>query len=377
MKTRWMWWVALFAASMGWSALAAAEAGFVPLPEGGRAVCEFDDVRRCDGGGADSCRSDEYCGYLRSGDQICLSRATLVCCSRDADCPYYEAGPMGLVPTECVGSDVTTEEGVSVGLCVLPERSYCHDAAGAVTVRTIRRCHTPTDGGSLVLWAEGDCDRDGISNGAEEAGGTDPCVKPPLRGYWNGEACVPEATGCQAGVPCEGGYECVASDGGTVCETEGLEAYCELPSAPCLEAEETAVEDGGVTYCVPSECSDTADLLDCLVDPESREIVGYDFGDCDGDGVPNGAESLEGTDPCSPDTGVEDAGAPQDDAGSAPPDASSGFDAGTEPGPGPNLEPRFEGGGGCACRATPGHAPSSLGWMALALLGLALVSRRR
>ena len=41
------------------------------------------------------------------------------------------------------------------------------------------------------------------------------------------------------------------------------------------------------------------------------------------------------------------------------------------------IEPRFAGGGGCACRATPGHAPRSLGWIALALLGFALVSRRR
>ena len=119
------------------------------------------------------------------------------------------------------------------------------------------------------------------------------------------------------------------------------------------------------------------DLRDCITN-EAGDPVSWDEGDCDDDGTKNLDEVNNDETPCgepAPDAGPSDydGGPSQEDAGMVMPEdaGGAGVDGGST---GPGIDPRFEGGGGCACRATPGRSEAPL---ALALLALGLFVRRR
>lgn len=351
---------------------ALAEPGLIGIGEDAGLVCDFASVRYdCDT--TEVCEPGQACVYARSGERYCVGRGSLVCCTANNDCPAYD--PLSGAPVDggCVRADVGSSGGGSAGLCVDHTATYCSDTPDTVSIRMVRRCHTVRDGTELVRWEMGDCDRDGIANGEETEVGV--CTKPDIRAYWDGAACVYEATGCDPEDPnaCRD-HECQPSDEGTWCDSDGLEAYCALPAAEC-EEDELVLRRGATDFCVPDLCPALpgVDLLDCLVAPGTNTYTGFDFGDCDRDGVANGVELLEGSDPCADGSGAEDGGAPDIDVGAEPTVDAGGLDGGS-PG-GPDLQPRFGGGGGCVCRATPGgDAP---GWLAaLSLLGLALLRRR-
>jgi len=107
-------------------------------------------------------------------------------------------------------------------------------------------------------------------------------------------------------------------------------------------------------------------------------------GDCDDDGVSNGEEWDIACPPCDPAVTPSGGVCPMPlfvDAGVGAPDAGPGFDAGNVPDAGPRprdptTDFRFQGGGGCTCRAT-GNGPAVTGPVLALVLAVLLAGRLR
>jgi len=320
------------------------------------------------------------CRALDGALRLCVPDDTLICCDRDSDCPYIVGG-FGV----CVGTFLGGS-----GLCTDPTAEYCASGSTRPTPAQVQRCHRSADG-NLVVWAEGDCDLDGLSNGEERALGTDPCAGPPTRAIWVGDGCEELDRGCSPGDSCDEGVCARSADGhGTECQPIDSELYCGDGEWVCPDGTYEVVDmTRARTWCVPAGCEGAGiDRSFCVIDDEG-EPVPYELGDCDRDGVTN---EIDG-DPCrpptdagtppAPDAGMmsnTDAGAGDADAGSGDADAGPGepFDGGSTTdgdageAPPPNVPVQFGGGGGCRCRASAGSTPAP--WP-LALLGLAWLSR--
>jgi thrombospondin type 3 repeat protein len=279
----------------------------------------------------------------------CAAPGSMFCCGTNADCPVRDGAPE---PTSCV--PVSSLSGGS-SVC-LPDRDYC----GAIDAERLVACHTTILGRATPLWAEGDCDKDGLANGDEIALATDPCVRPPPLGYVDAGQCRLITSGCTPDTACDvdgsgaATGTCVPAEdhSGTRCMPPGELLFC-ANDFPCPSGTDDALV-GGVRVCVPVSClGDPAIEPAACVTNAQGALVPFSAGDCDGDGATNGAEQMRSSNPCG--EGTIDGG-------------SGGVDAGEQA-----LPINFEGGGGCVCRA----APTSLGAGAPWLLALAVVLVRR
>ncbi len=316
------------------------------------------------------CTSDASCGTTgercrQFGDaRLCTPGDALFCCSGAGDCPL--AGETE-DPTTCNAVSGLSGAG---GVC-LPDRDYC----GATTLEAVARCHTSPLGVLVREWDRGDCDADGLPNKVEVDGGTDPCEAPgPVGRVVDGARCEQLAMACIPGNACTvndgdpGTCEETGDGAGTFCAPHDEPLYC-CGSFVCPDDSDTCVSSDSRSVCVDSTCAGRVpDLLACVTSPGGA-LVPFSEGDCDGDGVTNGEEIDEaGTDPCG-DAPQEDAGAPEEDAGGTGMREDGGA---LEPG----LDVRFEGGGGCACRAQPSGQAGQPWLLALAGVALALLRRR-
>lgn len=321
------------------------------------------------------CTSDFGCDtgdFCRSFGTIslCTPGEAIFCCSEASDCPL--ASPRDEATTCHAVSGVSG----AGGLC-LPDRDYC----GATSLEGILDCHTTPMGALVRSWGAGDCDGDGFENALEMRAGTDPCAAPGPVAFFDGEMCAPLDTGC---APIGG--TCLTNDGSGICTTtgDGLGSFCApaedtlycCGSTVCPTAGDICVTLEAASVCVDSLCAERmADLSACVTDADG-EPVPFADGDCDSDGVTNGDELAAESDPCAADGTVDagaiaDAGVPGEDAGGTGMREDGGVP------PGPELDVRFEGGGGCACRVMPARSSSA---PMLALLGIALalvLARRR
>jgi MYXO-CTERM domain-containing protein len=216
----------------------------------------------------------------------------------------------------------------------------------------------------------GDCDRDGLSNRNERNAGTDECAPAQPIGVAGDDAtCTPLVMSCILGSTCaatpgDPPSMCVQNEAGsgTSCQPQPPESalYCCSGRFECPQDGDLCIDTaGGGELCVPDDCAGiaTIDPIDCIT--FQGEIVPFPEGDCDEDGTPNGGDLTHCGVVLMPDAGPigsEDAG------GGATEDAGDN-----------SIEPRFEGGGGCACRAAPGE---SFPW-ALALMSVFVLWRRR
>lgn len=343
----------------------------------------------------DACAEGEVCQSFGLDRKVCAPPGAIFCCSTDEDCPTDSTGTGG--PLTCADVD-----GESRGIC-LPDNDYCASADGVLSARTIVACHTAAGSTVRQSYANGDCDRDGIRNGEDPL----PCL-PERIGVW-----VPGASGpfCAssdaAALVCnEVGDPCVLADERTaVCtanERTGGQLVCStLPDLFCC---------GGFVHiaCPAGECVLPSDIGDgqgmctnpallCSERPTMDELLRchtfggalttIEDGDCDGDTIRNvdeteetrcvpnaptadgGVVTSDGGNNQVPDAGSPgpDSGAPsQDDGGAVTP-----FDAGGTP-----IDPRFNGGGGCACRSTPDRSSGGW-WLVLVAAGVTIVRRRR
>lgn len=309
-----------------------------------------------------SCGTMERCRMF--GDaRLCTPDDALFCCSDTGDCP---AASEGEEPTTCNAVSGLSGAG---GVC-LPDRDYC----GASALEDVVRCHTSPRGVLVRQWDEGDCDGDGLSNKIEVDAGTDPCEAPgPVARVVDGGRCEPLAMACVRGTACAvndgpGTCEETGDGAGTFCAPDDEPLYC-CGSFVCPDDSDACVPAESASVCVSSHCvGRVRDLLACVTSPGGA-LVPFDEGDCDGDGVTNADESEAGTDPCGDEPPEEDAGASAEDAGGTGMREDGGV---LEPG----LDVRFEGGGGCACRAEPSRGAADA-WLLLAAgLALALLRRR-
>jgi MYXO-CTERM domain-containing protein len=301
----------------------------------------------------------------------CVERDTVFCCSSDAGCPVLSGA-------DRLGCTRVTGLSGGSGLC-LPDREYC----GAATIAEVGRCHTRPDGTLTILWLEGDCDGDGLTNGEEQnTTMTDICRAPELPPVFDEDlGCISLPTACQIGLPCStnvgetGSCERDPTGAGTVCRPsdaiypccgDGLACPGDLV---CAELEEAAL-------CIDGTCLGSPfleDLDHCVRDADGR-LVEYREGDCDRDGFLNGSDDT----PCGGELPFEDAGM-HDDGGVVTNDAGARTDAGggLDGGVGPTVTPSFHGGGGVSCRAAPGSSSRGLGLLASLALALAFLARRR
>jgi hypothetical protein len=145
---------------------------------------------------------------------------------------------------------------------------------------------------------------------------------------------------------------------------------CPDPLAVCV-----TTERGGL--CVDSLCAERGigDLRACITAGDAT--VPFAEGDCDSDGVTNGEEiDNAGTDPCADEGAVVDAGATAD-AGQGEADGGGGSmrdDGGLVT---PPIDVRFEGGGGCACRALAAGSSPAPSMLLLAGVALLVMRARR
>lgn len=377
-RPSWIWDLApaSFAMALTLGPLAHARAQVVATVSSEDDACVEETLPSCENAG-DRCASDSgWCVPATTAggedEPYCLPDRRLLCCEADNDCPASNLGRTSC--REVSGVTGTTR------LC-LESEDYC---SATPTLAHVRKCHrSPHGGDDLVVWEAGDCDGDGLPNGEDP----DPCQAPAPRAYWTGDdGCVALSTGCPEGAECRStaeasGGHCVESEDGhgTRCVPDEEVLYCGAPDSTCPDGTLDVVDpESSRSFCVDAECGvdddedASIDLLDCITGSSGERTV-YSLGDCDRDGLPNGRDE----DPCEPSDETRDAGSVAErDAGPAPTiDAQSPtVDGGNTTGP--PVDPRFQGGGGCHCRATPAGSDPPLE-MALVLLGLAATRRRR
>lgn len=345
----------------------------------------------CDDATGTACPTGEVCQSFGLDRKVCAPSPAIFCCNTQEDCPTDASGTGG--PLSC-----TPIAGAGRGLC-LTDNDYCASPDGTVTSSRIIACHSFAGSTVRQTYANGDCDRDGIPNEEDPA----PCL-PNRIGVWvpgvSGPVC---ASGEAAELQCnEVGDACSLADDRTgVCtanaRTGGQRICSTLPDLFCC---------GGFVHvdCPAGECVLPSDVGDgtgmctnprllCGDSPTMDELIAchtfggvlttIENGDCDGDGIRNVDETEERR--CFPDAPL-DGGVVTGDGGSSVPDAGSVVDAGSasEDGGvvapfdgGTPIDPRFNGGGGCACRSAPERAGSSGWWLALAALGVVLRRSRR
>jgi len=160
---------------------------------------------------------------------------------------------------------------------------------------------------------------------------------------------------------------------GVCVEIEGLEGasgVCEFP------------DERGHTYCAEGAALTRDQITACMTSPGDPGFPtdNWNFGDCDGDGVPNGREWTFYCDGCDrEDYTLEDGGCSLTAASDAAVDANRDASRDASPTTGRGESSVFRGSGGCTCGAT-GGAPFDLGawpFAALALLWAAFRPCRR
>lgn len=295
-----------------------------------------------------------FCAPGATGDTL----APPACCT----------GPAGSTGSCGSGMVCTLFTDAPGGLCIPTGGNYCNTAT-SVSLAMARACHTTPGGTYTLAWGAGDCDDDGVPNGAEAAD--------PLR-----DECVHDDVA-----------NCMALDLGTPA------ACCALADdleACCIEAGIDPVE-----CCAPSRdfascCADVAGatggatMLECCLASPSTEPSSCCATLTDGLTGVECCEALGGPHELCCEVGIveaalcTDAGATDADANVAVPDGGAvlpGVDAGAmDAGPG-SLPPDgvgFGGGGGCRCGVGAPARPSLLALLAgLAIAVPALARRRR
>jgi hypothetical protein len=285
------------------------------------------------------------------------------------------------VPALCCGDGSACPPGSTCapvlggeGLCLRPEMQCLEGTATAgISLEAATACFTPP-GASMPgsYWQLGDCDGDGTPNGVEVRAMTDPCCNEVL----DPSGCCLVATG-DVGTCCGLASDpvscCVAADRSTI-------ECCSLSADPfgcCFAA-------GGA----PMECCAGHDAVACCSaepDPVAccRAAGGSEEACCAvaEDALACCLATASGAARCCGLYGRDDArcatvDAARPDAGPPPADTgSSGFDAGASGEDGGSLT--FGGGGGCHCAAGRASPPSSLALLALALIAIPAVRRRR
>lgn len=341
----WMRWVGLLC--LGWSASAQAEVMILDFSDGDpqcRVFAGSDCVNDA------SCGAGFACRDFGADGRVCVPRTALFCCGEGSACPTGDPVATACTPVSSVSG--------SGDLC-LPAERYC-DAE--LTLERVVACHTvPGSATRPVPYAQGDCDGDGLSNIEEANAGTDVCVAPTDIGVQGDGACITLTMGCSIGQTCPlspagTASTCIVTpDGnGTYCSPGPQALYCCDATHSCPIASDQCIG----ALCIADDCAGVpgVDPVMCILDADGNHVP-YPQGDCDGDGTANGGD----TDQCTPP--LADAGVVEVDAGGADTDAG-----------GDGIQPRFEGGGGCVCRAS---APSSAPAWALAIAAMLMVLRRR
>lgn len=301
------------------------------------------------------CTSDVECTDVFEVPSACRSidagGVTFMACVPDesAFCCAFDGTPLCPDGTTC---HLASPD--AAGVCLRNDRDYCE--ANPMAER-IQQCHTSPDFVFPVGFELGDCDGDGLANAAEERAGTDHCTAPPtpIAAWVEGTADIQCATGVVAcdpsvGPGCNGGaFEGVCQlddrtgDAAPLCAPEPDLFCCGGPSGfacPALTCVLPSDREGAPGVCTNSAfvCStDEATLRACHTSIDGLIPVPIEIGDCDGDDIENARDDA----PCG----------------------EEAIDAGR-----PAIEPRFQGGGGCACRASPAHAGAPFLLVALAFL---------
>jgi hypothetical protein len=249
------------------------------------------------------------------------------------------------------------------GICLRADLDYCDDDPAA---DRIEQCHTSPAGEFPIAYVFGDCDGDGVSNGDERDAGTAVCTAPPDRlAVWvdNGSdiecrtdvrPCSPEGSLCQDtsfGGVCQ--HDERTGDDAPLC-APAADVFCcggdndaECPALTCVFASDRPDAPGVCTNERFLCADDEATMRACHTSVGGAIPVPIEIGDCDDDNIANAADE----DPCVPRA--------QGDAGPPRPPAV--------------IEPQFNGGGGCVCRAS-GPTRGSVVWLSMLAL---LVARRR
>ncbi|MDF4222609.1 gliding motility-associated C-terminal domain-containing protein, partial [Maribacter sp. M208] len=187
---------------------------------------------------------------------------------------------------------------------------------------------------SNAIWAAADCDGDGVSNGVEDSNGTD-----PYNTDTDGDG-VPDNADADGTNPCDpvqfAGYTGYNA-GNTIwaaadCDGDGVPNGTEANNG--TDPYNTDTDGDGVLDNVDSDALDPCDPA------QAAGYTGYDAsnaiwaaGDCDGDGITNGTEVVDGTDPYNTDTdgdGVPDSmdANALDPCNPVQPPGYTGYDAG-------------------------------------------------
>lgn len=290
------------------------------------------------------------CVGFVTGAHLCVPDdfAVFCCTGGDGGCPLNEGTALSCVPS--IGP-------LGQGLCLDRSDDYCN-GGGVPTHSDFSMCQTV--GGVAVAWADGDCDGDGVANGVDDY----PCPLP--QATWGADGCLPLSTTCMAGTTCTtngdapGFCEVDPSSGQTICVPDGPLVYCGGDAFACPDGTVSVFDAArSQAFCVPGICAEPS--LSCI--QAGGEFVPFEDGDCDGDGIANGAEAE--TDVCVPEgTTVPDGGNSVGDGGTGSADGGPG-----------DINPRFGGGGGCACNTDPRSTPTP--WALCLALALGFALRRR
>lgn len=324
---------------------------------------------RCVSDSTETCVSNADCTLMGEtcvrfpGQGMCADAERLFC--RDetrGGCPIgRELRPIGMT---------------GISLCMPSGRRWCAESGPGFT-SCFREPGAPSDA-LLVDFELGDCDRDGIPNGAETDAGL--CV--PVERF----GVVGPSGNCDTLASCRSDGDCPSE--APRCEGVGAHYFCvpdvihhccggfvgvECPDGTACEPT-NGTADGNDFCADPGYCVDLefTDRTACLFFGGER-VEDPDAGDCDEDGIANASDESPCEFDAPPDAGTSP---PQDGGGTPPPEdaASPPMDAGhtTPPPPPEDRQPQFAGGGGCLCRATgaPGGQTPWLAALALGVLGL-------
>ncbi|HBQ16783.1 MAG TPA: hypothetical protein DEF51_38505 [Myxococcales bacterium] len=302
-------------------------------------------------------------------------------CASDAECPD-DSGCLDFEPDDLCGApralfcagDASAEETAcpanspnlyripdaepAIFVCMPDLFETCEE-----TIGTSGACFYSPDGFFPVDWAAGDCDMDGVPNG-EELALEAVCFGPRLFGVVTPDGACELVQPCLDDADCVGGTVCRRPTPGAshrFCVDDAEHALCcdgalECPGGGCPVATgsaDAAALCADFDYCAEWSFSERA----ACVHYAGEGVADPAAGDCDGDGIPNAEDGA----PCEPGE------PPPQDAGASP-------DAG--PPAAPDRTPRFAGGGGAVCAASPGRVPAG-GAALFGLLAVALLVKRR